>query len=1020
VNNQAFRQATLRITQESYSDHKKNMRAMNLNLATSGGGKGAALWGAAASFENSWRDGGNARGIGNALARVVIRRSLVTMQDQERATLRMADVLVALKAMTTDEFIRIAVPIVFNGGDCSIDFEDASSEFRVRAAMLETLRPLLASSFGTNSGARERLNQAVRSALAEDSSLAPGQRETIERYLFSGNRWMSKAEAARLGGDVSSPSALRIGGFQDSDVELAYDRRESLVTIAPPGSGKTQAHVLRNLLYLRTPALVLDVKGEMLKQTRWWREANVGKTYVFDPASPEDSIRYNPIDEISKDPDAAWDDARRLADFLVIPSGSHKQDSDYFDRRARDIVTAALLDVALYEAPEHRNMSGVLDRVYVSGEAKVREWCEHLVGTGNPQLALEASALAEMPERQRESVLDTARSSLEIWKSPAIRKISSEGNFDPGILRAENATLYLAVKLEDIKKFASVLRVLIGQALAKIYRGTPETDAATVTFFLDELYRLGRMDVIEESLDVGRGYGVRLWMFCQNFGQLMQAYPNAQGMVSNCAVRCYMDPDEETARRISENLGMRAGLLDSHRKPLAEPHELTGPQSADQMVVFMRGAPPARLVKKPAYADPICAARIAGTEPPQDITETFNIHPSKVEATEDASPDAPVEAAATSWEALGPLPQSEPETRKGFELRWPNVPRIAWIGAGAFAVLVVGLYLFNGSLAGIRAEKVTLTKERDDAWSANRSMTSERDRLRGALTSAEQQRDAARKEADSLRMDLKTERDAHAATRERLASLQRQYDTERMAARSAPPAPPTAQAPPPQASPVQAQPAPAPAPPQQASVWPQTTTPTLPPLQAPPNALASSRITDCDTLAANPNDPRKASPDVGVKFPDLRRNAVAAIEACDRAMAANPAELRFTYQRARALDASGNQAQAKPLFDQLIKAGYPAAFDNGGQYFARQGRWQEAETFFRRGAELGDPDAMISLADAIRAGKLPARTAGEDFALYERAASLGHKGAQQEVEEMRAKGAFVDQAAGVLLRSLGR
>lgn len=1020
ISGQSYREAALRITQESYSDHKKNMRAMNLNLATSGGGANAGLWGVVASAENNLRDRSNASAIANQLAQVVIRRSLVTMQEQERATLRMTDVLVALKVMSADDRILIAVPIVFNGGDCSIDFEGTSAEFRVRAAMLETLRPLLASSFGTSSGARERLNQAVRSALAEGSSLSPGQRETIEQYLFSGNRWMTKAEAARLGGDVSSPSALRIGGFPDSDVELAYDRRESLVTIAPPGSGKTQAHVLRNLLYLRTPALVLDVKGEMLRQTRQWREANVGKTYVFDPTSPEDSIHYNPIDEISKDPDAAWDDARRLADFLVIPSGSQKQDSDYFDRRARDIVTAALLDVALYETPEHRNMSGVLDRVYISGDAKIREWCEHLVETGNPQLALEASALAEMPERQRESVLDTARSSLEIWKSPAIRKISSVGKFDPGVLRAENATLYLAVKLEDIKKFASVLRVLIGQSLAKIYRETPETEAATVTLFLDELYRLGRMDVIEESLDVGRGYGVRLWMFCQNFGQLMQAYPNAQGMVSNCAVRCYMDPDEDTARRISENLGMRAGLLDSHRKPLAEPHELTGPKSADQMVVFMRGAPPARLVKKPAFADTVCANRMAGTEPPFDFTDVLKENFSLGEPKEEVSHDKHGEAAAPSWDALGPFPQNQPGPRKGFELRWPSVPPVAWIGAAGIVVLALGLYLFNGSLADLRAEKSSLAKERDEAWSTVRSQTSEKDRLARALTSAEQQRDAARKEADGLRSELKLERDARAAASERLASLQRQYDAERLAARSAPPAAPTPQAPPPQAPQVQAQPAPTAPPDQQASVWPQTTTPTLPPLQPQPRPAASSNVTDCDTLAANPNDPRKASPDVGVKFPDLRRNAAAAIEACDRAIAENPAELRFTYQRARAFDASGNQSLAKPLFDQLIKAGYPAAFDNGGQFFSRQGRWQEAEPFFRRGVQLGDPDAMISLADAIRAGKLPASTVGEDFALYQRAASLGHKGAQQEVEEMRAKGAFVDQAAGVLLRSFGR
>jgi hypothetical protein len=143
-----------------------------------------------------------------------------------------------------------------------------------------------------------------------------------------------------------------------------------------------------------------------------------------------------------------------------------------------------------------------------------------------------------------------------------------------------------------------VLRVIIGQTVAGLCRGEAEAEAPVVTVFLDELPRLGRMDVIEEALDVGRGHGVRLWLFCQNTGQLRMAYPNAEGMIGNCAARCYMDPDDETAEELSRYLGQRKGLLDGRQKPLAEPTELKGPTFADKIIVFLRGKPPAKLMRR--------------------------------------------------------------------------------------------------------------------------------------------------------------------------------------------------------------------------------------------------------------------------------------------------------------------------------------------------------------------------------------------------------------------------------------
>jgi tetratricopeptide (TPR) repeat protein len=984
---QSLAEASLKITHDSYSEFKKSQRALNINMAQKGNDRSAMAFGVLAAIENNLRNKGNARGIAAGLSTVTIRRSLVALREEERAALRMTDILEALGVLDADDRLAILVPIIWNDGNCDIDFSNSSAEFRVRAATLDTLKPLISASLGTAEGAREHLNQALRKALNPASGLPEAQRGVIERYLFSGNRWMTPGEGAHaLLSSADAPAALRLGGLSD-DSEMMYDLRESLLTVAPPGSGKSQAHVLRNLLYLKAPAVILDVKGEMLRDSRTWRDANVGKTYAFTPHAPEDSIHYNPLDDIRNDPDLAWEDARKLADLIVIPT-SARETGDYFESRARDMITTALLDVAISTQGKERTMAGVLDRLYVSDDESILKWCKQLDQRGNVQLARQASALRGMPPKQREGVFDSARRQLEIWQSPAITKITGNTNFDPAKLRSENGTLYLAVALEDIKRYASVLRVLIGQTLFKLYRQKPEADALPVTFFLDELPRLGRMDVIEESLDVGRSYAVRLWMFCQNFGQLETAYPNAQGMMSNCAVRCFMNPDEDTARWLSQNLGMRQGLLDGARKPLVEPHQLTGPEFAQQLVVFSRGSPPARLTKKPAFGDPVCLARMAGVAdiPQEDIPQE-----------ETSSPIENPEEARITWDDIGPGLNIQENVSTPPIVEHNNRSSL-WIaiGAGCILLALIGWGATREvQFRGLKAENVTLQSTHDADAQAIRASSTQKALLLRTIRETEQARDSARTDASLARTELQRERDAHAATKRQLAMLESRPVTQ---------APPTASetnrsSPLPTASPRTYPSFPAELPGQGQATPITTATPPF------PTDSKFAEVTTCDELAANPYDSRHVGN--GVPFPELRRNALAAISACDLAISANPHEPRFFYQKARALQAA-NDPRAQPLLENLMQEKYAASFDNAAQLLANQGRWQEAANLYRQGVRLNDVDAMVSLADAIRANRIAPLIQNEDGVLYQKAASLGHRGAAADVRQRASAGAVID------------
>ena len=168
---------------------------------------------------------------------------------------------------------------------------------------------------------------------------------------------------------------------------------------------------------------------------------------------------------------------------------------------------------------------------------------------------------------------------------------------------------------------------------------------------------------------------------------------------------------------------------------------------------------------------------------------------------------------------------------------------------------------------------------------------------------------------------------------------------------------------------------------------------------------------ECDRLAANPTDSRKTGE--GVPFDLLKRQADQAFEACTKAVQTFPSELRYQYQLGRAAQFK-DKKQAFDIFARLVQVNYAAAFDNlGGMYLYDRKDAATAIQLFKRGSQLGDADSMVSLVDLIDKGLVPTPDPEQTkLALLNRAAELGHSGAQRgyELELQKANQAQISQA----------
>ncbi|WP_155769605.1 type IV secretory system conjugative DNA transfer family protein [Mycobacterium asiaticum] len=538
-----------------------------------------------------------------------VTRNLSSMDLRERSYLKLAELLNSAYNGSVEMYRDWRVALIYGGGKGTIEGKTQYLGLRHGEEASDAVRRLLPSVDQTISS----MQQHVRKFL-EQPQLPPDFRAMLQEFAdevapAGSGAWLKPSQLASSPFAPVSEYAVRIGSFKDG-TPLTYSGEGSIVTIAPPGSGKTQCNVFPNLLTWAGPAVVLDISGDLYENTAAWRAQNVGPVYKFSPLEPADSHKYNPLTFVNSDPDFIWEDSRLLAEMMIVPTMSS---DPFWDNEARTVLTAVIAYVCNANPPDQRPMHAVLDVLYGG-----KPWDNMIRGlrlsTNVRVMTQHATSLSTMNEKTLSSVLQTARSSLSAWAGERIARATSMSDWSPYDLRnGSNPTIYIYIKPNEVESYLSLLRVFIGQHIRMLTGGdVPPRGSAPILFMLDELPRLRNMPPVDEALNIGRKYGLRLWMFAQSVGQLQTAYRNADGMLGACAVRIYMNPSgaDGLAEKISEELGYVESLHDNSRRRLVEAAELAGPGYRDRQIVIASGAKPVMVSKDWAHRNPEFKARM--------------------------------------------------------------------------------------------------------------------------------------------------------------------------------------------------------------------------------------------------------------------------------------------------------------------------------------------------------------------------------------------------------------------------
>ena len=383
---------------------------------------------------------------------------------------------------------------------------------------------------------------------------------TVESSTHGSARW-GTVEEIRKGGHLVAPGkpvgfALGRVPAAPAGLDARFRFTGHVVTVAPTGSGKGIGAVIPNLLDYPGSALVLDVKGENAAVTARARRALGQAVYAVDPfaVNGDGGAAFNVLDRLDVwNPDCVSESAI-LADALVIAES--KGDAVHFDESAKNFLQGLMLHVAGLDDAERRNL-GELRRLLTTGEAEFFDVLGAMAADDTAAFGIPARAantLMGMADKERGSVLSTARRNTAFLDDPRVSAALSRSDFDLSEIKATAMTIYLVMPANRIGPNARFLRLFISSVITAITASNVQP-AHRVAFLLDEFGQLGYMKQIEDSVSLLRGYGLAFWVFIQDLSQLKGTYPKWQTFLANSAKSFFGTDDYDTAKYISDSLG---------------------------------------------------------------------------------------------------------------------------------------------------------------------------------------------------------------------------------------------------------------------------------------------------------------------------------------------------------------------------------------------------------------------------------------------------------------------------------
>lgn len=459
---------------------------------------------------------------------------------------------------------------------------------------------------------------------------------------------------------------------------LRYSDPAHLLCFAPSRSGKGVGPVITTLLSYPQSTATNDIKGENFELTSGFRHGAGTLVIRFDPTaldqkSIDGKTRYNVaaswngLDEIRAFTDYDVMDSQNLSQAIADPDGEGMD--DHWVSTSYEFLTGLILHVKYYE--RDKSLTGVstymADPSFTDPEQMflrmmnsehdpngVMGWTDSSGAPTktHPQVAIAARAMLNKEEKERNSVLSTAKTKLSLYTEPIVARNTARSDFCVSDLMNHDkpVSLYIVVPPSDKERLRPLVRLFITFMLRRLTASMAFEDGQGVKDYrhrllllVDELASLRKLDQLQDGLSYIAGYGITAFLFVQDTIQLKEAYGDKETITAGCQLRLAYAPNTiETAKDISTMTGERTvkrqnvsysgsrlsamlGQMNISEefveRPLLTPGEVQS-LPRDEMLIFNSGHPPLR-ARKIKYFEMPEFARRAKIASPSRVAMTF-------------------------------------------------------------------------------------------------------------------------------------------------------------------------------------------------------------------------------------------------------------------------------------------------------------------------------------------------------------------------------------------------------------
>lgn len=355
------------------------------------------------------------------------------------------------------------------------------------------------------------------------------------------------------------------------NVSIGYNakkHRRNLNTLVCGGSGagKTRFFCKPNIMQCNTSFVVLDPKGEILRDTGYLLERNGYEVKVLDLINMWKSHCYNPFIYLKND-----NDVQKLVTNLfksTTPKGS--QSNDPFWDTAASMLLLALIFYLKYEAPEdEQNFTMVMEMLRAGQiedeDSPIPSTLDILFNNlelKNPNhIAVKYyKDYHSGSAKTLKSIQITLASRLEKFNLESLASLTQTDELELDMIGEKKVALFALIPDNDtsFNFLVSILYTQLFQQLFYIadhkYNGSLPVP---VHFVMDEFANVSLPDDFDKILSVMRSRGVSVSIILQNLAQLKALFEKQwESIIGNCDEFLYLGGNEQSTHKyVSELMG---------------------------------------------------------------------------------------------------------------------------------------------------------------------------------------------------------------------------------------------------------------------------------------------------------------------------------------------------------------------------------------------------------------------------------------------------------------------------------